>query len=282
MLLSERGLGGNDADLELRLRRWRGEKGKRAEAARGLARRWLAPRRAEGRNAARSAPASLSPSRTASRSAATPRATDWLSAGGRGFRLDPASPLAREQWLAVAEVGGVASGARILAAAADRPGDGREPVRRPDRNRHRARLRSRHRHGPRLARPPARRDPALGRPGQPRRPRRDRGGAARRRPRARPRPAALERCRPVAAHPRRLRPPPRSVDPRSFRRSAARHARRLAAAAARRQAPARRGRSRRADRLARRPARLGGPQGGRPARARPFRDPGRQPPRDRL
>lgn len=42
---------------------------------------------------------------------------DWLSVGGRGFRLDPASPLAREAWLAVAEVGGAASGARILSAA---------------------------------------------------------------------------------------------------------------------------------------------------------------------
>ena len=42
---------------------------------------------------------------------------DWLSVGGRGFRLDPASPLAREAWLAVAEVGGAAAGARILAAA---------------------------------------------------------------------------------------------------------------------------------------------------------------------
>jgi ATP-dependent helicase HrpB len=38
--------------------------------------------------------------------------------GGRGFRLDPTSPLGREQWLAVAEVGGTAAGARILSAAA--------------------------------------------------------------------------------------------------------------------------------------------------------------------
>src|SRR3546814_755518 len=42
---------------------------------------------------------------------------DWLSAGGRGVRLDPACPLAREDWLAVADVGGAASGARILCAA---------------------------------------------------------------------------------------------------------------------------------------------------------------------
>jgi ATP-dependent helicase HrpB len=43
---------------------------------------------------------------------------DWLAVGGRGFRLDPASPLAREPWLAVAEGQGSAAGARILSAAA--------------------------------------------------------------------------------------------------------------------------------------------------------------------
>jgi ATP-dependent helicase HrpB len=47
----------------------------------------------------------------------------WQSVGGRGFRLDPASPLARSEWLAVAEVAGAASGARILSAAALSPAD---------------------------------------------------------------------------------------------------------------------------------------------------------------
>jgi ATP-dependent helicase HrpB len=42
----------------------------------------------------------------------------WASAGGRGFKLDPADPLARAEWLAVAETQGVAAGARILSAAA--------------------------------------------------------------------------------------------------------------------------------------------------------------------
>ena len=42
----------------------------------------------------------------------------WASVGGRGFRLDPASGLAREEWLAVAETQGSAAGARILSAAA--------------------------------------------------------------------------------------------------------------------------------------------------------------------
>jgi len=42
----------------------------------------------------------------------------WQSVGGRGFRLDPASSLAGSRWLAVGEVAGHASGARILSAAA--------------------------------------------------------------------------------------------------------------------------------------------------------------------
>jgi ATP-dependent helicase HrpB len=42
---------------------------------------------------------------------------NWASVGGRGFRLDPASSLARAEWLAVAETQGMAAGARILSAA---------------------------------------------------------------------------------------------------------------------------------------------------------------------
>ncbi len=43
---------------------------------------------------------------------------NWISVGGRGFRLDPAHPLAKEEWLAVADIQGAASGARIISAAA--------------------------------------------------------------------------------------------------------------------------------------------------------------------
>ncbi len=131
VLLSERGLGGTDADLELRLGRWRSEKGRRAEAARGLAKRWRSLLRAPAKAGVQAdRPATLLPSqehgvgacialafpdRLSKRRDAT--GADWLSVGGRGSRLDPASPLAREAWLAVAEVGGVAAGARILSAA---------------------------------------------------------------------------------------------------------------------------------------------------------------------
>ena len=117
VLISERGLGGTEADLEMRLRRWRSEKGKRADAARGLARRWLGllPERRGGKGELGPCIALAFPDRVAKRRGSD--GADWLSVGGRGFRLDPTSPLAREDWLAVAEVSGTAAGARILAAA---------------------------------------------------------------------------------------------------------------------------------------------------------------------
>ncbi|MEN3747279.1 ATP-dependent helicase HrpB [Sphingomonas sp. HF-S3] len=121
VLLGERGLGGTDADLELRLRRWRSERGPRAENGRRLAQRWTKLVRNAGD--AGSAPGDVAtcialafPDRIAKRRDGG--GETWASAGGRGFRLDPTSPLARAEWLAVAETQGMASGARILSAAA--------------------------------------------------------------------------------------------------------------------------------------------------------------------
>ena len=122
VLLGERGLGGNDADLELRLRRWRSERGQRAENGRRLAERWakLLPRplpaSGEGEREVALCIALAFPDRIARRRDAS--GESWASVGGRGFRLDPASPLARAEWLAVAETQGMAAGARILSAVA--------------------------------------------------------------------------------------------------------------------------------------------------------------------
>ncbi len=55
---------------------------------------------------------------TGCREGATAAASNGSRLAARGFRLDPSSPLARSEWLAVAEVAGAASGARILSAAA--------------------------------------------------------------------------------------------------------------------------------------------------------------------
>lgn len=121
VLLSERGLGGADCDLESRLERWRRDKGKRAGAARSLARRWqqLVPTAdaSNGGDASLAAMVALAfPERLARRRGGSDNA--YISQGGREFRLDPTHPLARAEWLAVAETQGAASGARILAAAA--------------------------------------------------------------------------------------------------------------------------------------------------------------------
>src|SRR3546814_11711425 len=109
--MSERGLGGNDTDLELRLRRWRDEGGRRAEAARGLARRWLQltrSSRAKSRGAGTESGKRTSPSLGTNEVGACiawafpdrpPKrrsggGTDWLSPAGRGFGIPPAPPLA--------------------------------------------------------------------------------------------------------------------------------------------------------------------------------------------
>ena len=126
MLLSERGLGGNDVDLETRLNSWRRDRGTRADAARRTARGWVklldaregpppAPS-AGGRGAGVGALVALAfPDRVVKRRGGD--GADWISVGGRGFRLDPASQLAKAEWLAVAETAGMAAGARIVSAA---------------------------------------------------------------------------------------------------------------------------------------------------------------------
>ncbi|MEO7786869.1 MAG: ATP-dependent helicase C-terminal domain-containing protein, partial [Sphingomicrobium sp.] len=129
VLLTERGLGSNDPDLELRHRRWRGERGPRADGARTMAINWTSKiashppcgggrlgEAERGEGAVSKAVALAFPDRVARRRDSS--GEQYASIGGRGFRLDPTSPLARAEWLAVAEVAGNAAGARILSAAA--------------------------------------------------------------------------------------------------------------------------------------------------------------------
>ena len=120
VLLGERGIGGQDVDLAQRRLRWRRESGKRADAARAMAKRWAGlvssrQRAAAGEHDAGLCLALAFPDRVAKRRSAD--GAEWASVGGRGFRLDPLSPLAREEWLAVGEVQGSAAGARILSAS---------------------------------------------------------------------------------------------------------------------------------------------------------------------
>ncbi len=119
LLVSERGLGGDDIHLGHRLDRFRSERSRRAEDARRMAAGWLreitaAPDIGSGPERAGAVLALAYPDRIAR---ARGKDGDFVLANGRGGSVDPVSPLARETFLAVAEIGGVAARARILSAA---------------------------------------------------------------------------------------------------------------------------------------------------------------------
>lgn len=125
LLLQERGVGGRGEDLGRRLDRWAGERGSRAETSRKLAARWadvavrIAPQTQHERLPevptgillAEAFPDRIARARGAS-------GEEWLASGGRGYRLDPASPLATAKWLVIGDAQGEAKGARITAALA--------------------------------------------------------------------------------------------------------------------------------------------------------------------
>ena len=117
-VLVERGLGGDGADLDARVARFRGERGGRSADMRRLAEGWA--RSAGGGRDGEPAPAGpllalAYPDRVAR---ARGREGEFVMASGRAGRLDPASPLAREGFLVIADLVGAAGDARILAAAA--------------------------------------------------------------------------------------------------------------------------------------------------------------------
>lgn len=123
VLMTERGLGGDSADLERRLSRFRSERSPRANAARQLAERLA--RQAERDLARGSATAEVStpgtlllyawPDRVAKARGERGR---FVLANGSGASVDAADPLAGEQYLVVADLQGKAQNARIASAAA--------------------------------------------------------------------------------------------------------------------------------------------------------------------
>jgi ATP-dependent helicase HrpB len=123
LLLQERNLGGRGDDLLQRLTRWRGDRSSSAEAARKLAAGWA--RKAE--TLVEAEPATFPPTPAILLAEAFPEriarrrgsdAHEWLSAGGRAYRLDRASLLASAEWLAIGDAQGSAHGARITTAIA--------------------------------------------------------------------------------------------------------------------------------------------------------------------
>jgi len=128
LLLTERGLGGNDVDLSHRLDGLRRDRSRRGEEARAMAKRWADTARTagKGRTAEKgelSTGAILAlayPDRVAKNRGAD---GGFLLANGRGASVDRASPLARAPFLAVAEITGSAAQGRIVLAAPLTPGE---------------------------------------------------------------------------------------------------------------------------------------------------------------
>ncbi|QEE37999.1 MULTISPECIES: ATP-dependent helicase HrpB [unclassified Methylobacterium] len=116
-VLVERGLGGDGIDLDERVERFRRDRGTRAADMRRLAENWARIAGGAQHYAPEAAGLLLAlayPDRVAR---ARGREGEFVMASGRAGRLDPASPLARETYLVIADLAGAAGNARILAAA---------------------------------------------------------------------------------------------------------------------------------------------------------------------
>jgi ATP-dependent helicase HrpB len=119
VLVGERSLGGNDADLTHRLDQFRRDRSRRAEEARAMAKRWADT--ASTRTKAAEEPgvgallALAYPDRIAKNRGGGQGS--FLLANGRGTMLDPALALAREPFIVAADLSGTAAQARILLAA---------------------------------------------------------------------------------------------------------------------------------------------------------------------
>jgi ATP-dependent helicase HrpB len=123
VVLSERGIAPGVVDVAERVRRLRRDTSKIAQDSRRLARVWSAIAAGGRANAANDADfddacgallALAYPDRIAK---ARGKPGEFLMANGRAAALDPSEPLARENWLAIAEVAGRAGAQRVLAAA---------------------------------------------------------------------------------------------------------------------------------------------------------------------
>jgi ATP-dependent helicase HrpB len=139
-VLTERGLGGDSADLDARLDQFRRDRSQRADSARSLAQRWTA-QVAASENADAASSSSPSPLVGEGRGEGFPSTGVMLAyafpdrvarnrgngsfvlANGRGAAVDQASVLARAPYVAVAELTGTAANGRILLAAPITQGD---------------------------------------------------------------------------------------------------------------------------------------------------------------
>lgn len=123
-VIVERGLGGNDTDLDVRVQSFRRDRSERSAQMRRLAQGWA-------RSVKGAAPAQIEPSASALLALADPDRIakargapgHFVLASGRGAHLDGSDPLANAPFLVVADMAGSAATTRILLAARLDEGD---------------------------------------------------------------------------------------------------------------------------------------------------------------
>ena len=144
-ILTERGLGGDGADLEHRLDQFRRDRSPRAASARDLARRWasqVAASEKAGPQEDLSTGLMLAfafPDRVARNRGNG----SFVLANGRGAAVEQTSALARAPYIAIGEMTGTAAQRPHPAGRADRAGRDRAAFRRADRHRRRDHVRPR-------------------------------------------------------------------------------------------------------------------------------------------
>ncbi len=150
VLLTERGLGGNETDLDTRFSRFRNDRSDRAQRAKGLAKRLAANVSNQGAPAGSGIGRMLIDAYPDRIARARGQTGQFLLANGRGGEVDSAISLSRASWLVVADMSGKAGRARVLSAAevseaeirsalGDRIESGRQVVYDPEKNALRAR-----------------------------------------------------------------------------------------------------------------------------------------------
>ena len=119
-ILTERGLGGDSADLDARLDNFRRDRSQRSQSAKQLAQRWAQQVAADEKLSAKDV--ALSTGRMLAlafpdRVARNRGNGSFVLANGRGASVDQTTALAKAPYIAVAELTGTAANGRILLAA---------------------------------------------------------------------------------------------------------------------------------------------------------------------
>jgi len=116
-ILTERGLGGDSVDLDVRLDQFRRDRSQRASSARDMARRWASQVASSSSQRAELSTGVMLAFAFPDRVARNRGNGSFVLANGRGAAVEQTSALARAPYIAVGELTGTAASGRILLAA---------------------------------------------------------------------------------------------------------------------------------------------------------------------